>query len=204
LRESIDWPLDTQPPRPRRRTFLFLIAIVAVIVFGSRTALSYWVDLLWFRSLGYGESSGRHSASSGASSRPLPLSHSHSVRAFSALKRAHSADLPTDHTIFIAGNAVNLPVASSLRLIAIVPPSSSRWRQARRWRRSGPRWPLFGSPHSTEACRPHLRHAAQLLSVHPAAWQLIAGWLLTLAVIAVSFPSCSSSSRAAPVRSEDI
>ena len=31
------------------------MAIVAVVLFGSRTALSYFVEALWFRSLGYGE-----------------------------------------------------------------------------------------------------------------------------------------------------
>ena len=55
LPETIDWPLHTQPAKPRNRRFLFLIAIVAIILLGSRTAISYWVDLLWFRSLGYGE-----------------------------------------------------------------------------------------------------------------------------------------------------
>jgi len=46
---SIDWPLKR--PRRRRRFFL-IVAVLAVIVFGGRTALSYFVDLLWFRSLG--------------------------------------------------------------------------------------------------------------------------------------------------------
>ena len=43
------------PPRRGRRGLLIFIAIVAVIFLGGRTALSYWVDLLWFQSLGYGE-----------------------------------------------------------------------------------------------------------------------------------------------------
>ncbi len=49
---SIDWPLKN--PQRRRRRFLILLAVLAVIVFGGRTAVSYFVDLLWFRSLGYG------------------------------------------------------------------------------------------------------------------------------------------------------
>jgi hypothetical protein len=50
--ESIDWP-RMHPPRPRRRFFLLILAVLAVIVFGGRTALSYYVDVLWFESLGY-------------------------------------------------------------------------------------------------------------------------------------------------------
>ncbi len=50
--ESIDWP----PPRTprRRRRFLLILAVLAGILFGGRTALSYYVDALWFGSLGYG------------------------------------------------------------------------------------------------------------------------------------------------------
>ena len=51
--ESIDWP-RTHPPR-RRRRFLLILAVLAAIVFGGRTALSYYVDVLWFGSLGYGD-----------------------------------------------------------------------------------------------------------------------------------------------------
>jgi hypothetical protein len=53
--ESIDWP-PTRAARPRRRRRLVLIlGVLAVIFFGGRTALSNYVDLLWFRSLSYGD-----------------------------------------------------------------------------------------------------------------------------------------------------
>ena len=50
--ETIDWPMHTKPRRPRL-PFTLLLAVVVLIFFGGRTAVSYWVDLLWFRSLGY-------------------------------------------------------------------------------------------------------------------------------------------------------
>src|ERR1700731_20874 len=40
---------------PRRRVFLIIFAVLAVIFFSSRTVLSYYVDALWFGSLGYAE-----------------------------------------------------------------------------------------------------------------------------------------------------
>jgi uncharacterized membrane protein (UPF0182 family) len=40
---------------PRRRVFLLIFAVLAVIFFTSRTVLSYYVDALWFGSLGYAE-----------------------------------------------------------------------------------------------------------------------------------------------------
>ncbi len=45
--ESIDWP-RMRSPRRRRRFFLLILAVLAVIFFGGRTALSYYVELLWF------------------------------------------------------------------------------------------------------------------------------------------------------------
>jgi uncharacterized membrane protein (UPF0182 family) len=52
--ESTDWPPHL--PRPRRhRRFLLILAVLAGIFFGGRTVLSYYVDVLWFQSLGYGD-----------------------------------------------------------------------------------------------------------------------------------------------------
>ena len=50
---SIDWPAPAAAAPSCG--FLLLIVVVAGILFGGQTALSYWVDLLWFRSLGYGD-----------------------------------------------------------------------------------------------------------------------------------------------------
>src|SRR5258705_12016684 len=52
--ESIDWP-RMGGPRRSRRFLLLIVAVLAIIVFGGRTALSYYVDLLWSKSLGYGD-----------------------------------------------------------------------------------------------------------------------------------------------------
>jgi len=53
LHESIDWPKKQEPARPRRRTFFILIALFALVILTGRTAIAAWVDLLWYRSLGY-------------------------------------------------------------------------------------------------------------------------------------------------------
>jgi uncharacterized protein len=47
--EIVDW----QPQRRRPRIFFLVLAVLVVILFSSRTALSYYVDALWFDSLGY-------------------------------------------------------------------------------------------------------------------------------------------------------
>src|SRR3954468_14755252 len=50
MADTIDWP----PPRkPRRRRGLpILIAAIIVLLLGAGTVLSYYVDALWFESLG--------------------------------------------------------------------------------------------------------------------------------------------------------
>src|SRR5262249_732150 len=47
----LDWP---PPRRRRRRGRLILFALLAAILFGGGTALSYYIESLWFDSLGFG------------------------------------------------------------------------------------------------------------------------------------------------------
>src|SRR6266576_2390501 len=118
--ESMDWPRMRSPHRGRRRRFLLVAAVLAGIFFGSRTALSYYVDLLWFESLGYrdvfwktlGLQWGIFAAFAAATFLIL-------YGSFLALKRAHLRDLPTGHTILIGGQPLKLPVEPVLRLVAL-------------------------------------------------------------------------------------
>jgi len=184
LPDFIDRP-QTNPPR-RRRLFLIVIAVVACIVFGSRTAFSYWVDLLWFRSLGYAEVfwktlSLRWGIFTAFAAATFVILYG----AFLALKRAHHGDLPSGHTIFINGRPVRLTVEPVMRFAALGvslavagatgsgmmaewPALALLWYAPRIT--SGVVDPIFGKPLNF------------FLFTLPA-WQPIAGWLLALAVI---------------------
>jgi uncharacterized membrane protein (UPF0182 family) len=190
LPESIDWPLPSRPSRPRRRVLLLIIAVLLVVIFGFRTALSSWVDLLWFRSLGYapvfwkarGIEWGVFAAFAIATFVVL-------FGAFSAFKRAHAADLPEDHTIFINGNPVKLPVAPVLRLIAfiisvLVSLATAATMQAQ-WFTLALFWyappAAAGSPGAF--VDPIFARPLNFYLFTLPAWQLLLGWLLTLAVL---------------------
>jgi hypothetical protein len=68
----LDWPAP-QAGRPgRRRLILLILVVLAIILFGGRTSLSYYVDLLWFRSLLEGRGDGP------LQTRNQPLLHSSS------------------------------------------------------------------------------------------------------------------------------
>src|ERR1700736_1502938 len=118
--DSIDWP-PTRAARPRRRRrLLFILAVLAVMLFGGRTALSNYVDLLWFRSLGYGEVFWKSlSLQWGVFAAFAAATFLIVYGSFLALKRAHLPDLPDGHTIVIGGQPVKLPVEPVLRLIAL-------------------------------------------------------------------------------------
>ena len=107
--ETINFPM---PQKPRRLSLLiyFLIALVVLVLIGGRAAISYWVDLQWFGSLGYAPvfwktfwlQWGTFAAFAGATFLVL-------FGAFLALGRGHRDDLPETHTIFFAGQPVELP-----------------------------------------------------------------------------------------------
>src|SRR5712692_9126256 len=115
--ETIDWP----PPRrrPRRRGRLFLVAVILVLLFSGGTALSYYVEALWFDSLGY--------AAVFWKTLNLPAAIFLSFAAitfavlygsFLALKPPNLADLASG-AIIINGQPVRLPVEPVVRLIAL-------------------------------------------------------------------------------------
>ncbi len=184
--ESIDWP----PPllgRPRRsRRFLLILVVLAVIFFGCRAVLSYFVDVLWFRSLGY----------EGVFWKTLNLQWEIFAAfaaatflilygSFVALKRAHLPDLPDGQTILIGGQPVKLPVEAVLRLIALgvslAIAAASGAAMIGEW----PTLALFWyAPHATGGVvDPIFGKPLNFFLFALPTWDLIAGWLLTLAVI---------------------
>jgi len=210
VHESIDWPLPskpTGPSRPRRRGLFILIAIVAVVVFGTRTAVSYWVDLLWFRSLGYADVFWRARGIQWGIFAVFALAtFCYLYGAFSLFRRAHAADLPNDHTIIIAGNPISLPFVPALRVAAVgvsflialgtAAAMQAQWSTLALWWFAPKAAP--GSPGSF--ADPIFGKPLNFYLFTLPAWQLILGWLLTLAVLtcvlAVIFILVTGGSRA--------
>ena len=109
--DIVDWQ---QPPRRflPRRLFFLVLAILAIVIFSSRTALSYYVDALWFASLGYGEVFRKTLTLQWAVFAAFfAITFLFLYGWFLALRRAYQPDLPEDHVIFIGGQPLKLPVA---------------------------------------------------------------------------------------------
>jgi uncharacterized membrane protein (UPF0182 family) len=183
--ESIDWSRMHQPRR-RRRFVLLILAVFAVILFGGRTALSYYVDVLWFGSLGYRDvvwktlslQWGIFTAFAAATFLIL-------FGSFLALKRAHLPDLPSGHTIFIGGQPLKLPVEPVLRLIALGLSLAIAAVTGAGMMMEWPTIALFWyAPRSAGGfVDPVLGKPLNFLLFALPGWQLLVGWLLTLAVM---------------------
>src|SRR6266536_4474819 len=182
--ESIDWP-RTNPPKRRRRFFL-IIAVLAAIFIGGWTSLSYYVDVLWFGSLGYGDvfwktirlQSGIFTAFATATFVIL-------YGSFLALKRSHLPDLPSGQTIIVGGQPLRLPVEPVLRLIALGVSLAIAIATGASMIAEWPTLALFWyAPHVTgSVADPIFGRPLNFFLFTLPAWQLLAGWLLTLAVI---------------------
>jgi len=187
MHESIDWQ-RIQPPRSRhRRRLLLIIAVLIGIFFFGRAALSYYVDVLWFGSLGYDNVFWKTLSlqweifTAFAAATFLILYGS-----FLALKRAHLSDLPNGHTIMIGGQALKLPVEPVLRLIALVVSIAiavaTGAAMMGEWSTLALFW--YAPRVSGGVVDPILGKPLNFFLFALPAWQLFSGWLLTLALIA--------------------
>jgi uncharacterized membrane protein (UPF0182 family) len=108
------------PPSPRRRWPWLIIAVIAIVAFGGRTWVSYYVDSLWFGSLGYAavfwKTLGLQWGVFAVSAIATFLV---AYGTFLILKRTEWAPDERGHTILIGGRVVKLPVESILRLAAL-------------------------------------------------------------------------------------
>ena len=179
---TIAWP---SPRQPRRRGRLFLFAALALLIFGSGTTLSYYVDALWFDSLGFSEVFWRMLRIQ--SEVFLLFAAATFVALYGAFFALKPADLDlTSSSILINGQPIQLPVGPVLRLIALVACAflaiitgfgmMAQWNTFALYLHqpaaAGAVDPIFGRP------------VTFYLFTLPV-WQIVAGWLMTLAVIVV-------------------
>ncbi len=178
--------MQSVPRKRGRKTFLIVAAVVAAIFLSGRTALSYYVNALWYASLGYGA----------VYSKTLALQWSIFVGfglltfaavygGFRALQRYHRHEISSGHTIMVNGQPLKLPIGPVIKMTALALSLLLAFITAAammaEWMTLSSYWyapamtasvvdPVFGRP------------IEFFLFVLPA-WGLVLGWLLTLAVI---------------------
>ena len=174
------------PPRRGRRKIFFLIAILAVILFGARTALSYFVDALWFQSLGYSDVFWKTLGLQwGIFAAFAIITFAALFGAFSLLRRAHVDDLPSGHTIIIGGQPLKLSVEPVIRFLAL---GVSLLISAASGAAMMAEWPtlalfLYAPGSSGNLVDPIFSKPLNFFLFTLPAWQLVLNWLLMLAII---------------------
>jgi uncharacterized protein len=182
--EIIDWQ---RPSRRHRRLFFLVLAILAVVLLSTRTALSYYVDALWFGSLGYGDVfRKRLSLQWVAFAAFFALTFLFLYGWFLALRRAYRQDLPDDRIIFIGGRPLNLPVARILRFLGLVVTMVISGITGATVMTEWPTLALYWYALRTagSVVDPIFGKSINFYLFTLPAWQFITGWLLTLAVLA--------------------
>ena len=197
--------IDSPPRRSSSRRFrrlLLFIALAFGIFLTARIALSYWVDLLWFQSLGFGNVYWKTIGLQVASFVVFAVvTFLFLYGGFAAIRRSHQDDLPNFHSIVIAGQPISLSVQPALRVISlcisIVFAGLTGFALMAQW----PILALFWyAPHATGgSADPIFGRPLNFFLFTLPAWQLIDNWLLTLAIatcaVAVLFLIITSGAR---------
>jgi len=205
--DSANWPPIRRPVRPpkhparRARRLLLILVAFALVSLGGRTWLSYYVDALWFDSVGYSQVFWKTlSLQSTVFTLFTAATFLVLYGTFLALKRSHS--LPSSQTIFIARQPLKLPVEPVLRVIAF---SASIVIAVATGVVLLAEWPTLAlywyAPHAnTGNVDPIFGKTPSFYLFTLPGWELIAGWLLLLSVItclsAVFFLLAKRASRA--------
>jgi uncharacterized membrane protein (UPF0182 family) len=174
--------------RPRRRLRRFILVLLVAVFIGGRSALSYYVEALWFASLGYADVFWKTLNFQGLVFTVFAVGTFVVLYgAYLLLKPAHLGDFGAG-VILVNGRPVRLPVEPVMRIVALiislivaVVTGASMMAQ----------WPTFGlwwygsadgSPGVSVADSIFGRPIGFYLFTLPA-WQLVAAWLMTLAVL---------------------
>jgi uncharacterized protein len=184
MHQSIDWP---RHPSNYRRRFLIILALIVFLLFSSGTFLSYYVNLLWFGSLGY-ESVYRRTLSFEWSVFAIFFAATFLVLYgwFLVLRQAYQRDLLDGGVIFIGRQPVKLPVKRIMnfvaRLVFVVIALVTGASMMEEWNTFALYWYAQRNPGSM--VDPILGRPLHFYLFTLPVWQLIAGWLLTIAIVA--------------------
>ncbi len=188
-RDGFVHPILEVPRRTRRpnRLFLFLIAAILAVLVGSRTALSYFVDSLWFGSLGYLDVFWKSWGLGWGVFVSFFLATLILLYGwFLALWRMHQPDLPHDRAFFIGRQQMSLPLRRGLRYLGMVGSLAIAAIAAATMMAEWPTFALYwnATPNAPAGVDPVFGKPLSFYLFTLPAWQLICGWLTVLAVIA--------------------
>ncbi len=187
VRRTMRSPSHTStPPRRRSRWWLIIFIALVIIGFGGRTWLSYYVDALWFGSLGYASVFWKSlSLQSAVFTTFTAATFLVLYGTFLVLRRAHPNAFASQRTIWLGDHPLKLPVDRILQLIAL---AVSLVISVVTGAVMIVEWPVFAlywyAPQSSAGfLDPIFAKPLNFYLFTIPAWELIAGWLMVLAVM---------------------
>jgi uncharacterized membrane protein (UPF0182 family) len=176
--------IGSAPPPRRRRGGIIILAIAAVVFLGGGTLVSYYVDALWFDSLGYAAVFWTRI------NLQALIFAAFSIVTFAAIYGSFLALKPARFDQLIGGRIlvnqqwVQLPVEPVLKLVALGLALAIGLANGAAMTASWTTFALFwDAAPDTATLDPIFGRPLGFYLFTLPAWQLIAGWLLTLAVI---------------------
>jgi uncharacterized membrane protein (UPF0182 family) len=179
----IDAPQQKLPRRQRNLLIFFTVLVAAYIL--ARIALSYWLDLLWFSSLGYAQVFWRSLfLQAGAFATFAVATFAIFFLAFRTLRHVQQDALPRDHEIMLQGRPVTFSVAPVLRFITWAVSIAGAIIAGTSMLSSWPTLALFlYAPRTSNLTDPIFNRPISFFLFTLPAWQLLLNWLLALAFI---------------------
>ena len=180
--------IDSKQLKPaswRNRILILSGLVILALIFSFTTILSSWVDLQWFRSLGFADVFWKVIIlQAGVFLAIAILTFLILFLAFRALLRAHRADLPAAHTILFGGQTFNLSVEPVLRVLSLAVAVIVALISGASIMSDWPTLALFWySPHATgPVTDPIFSKPLNFYLFTLPAWDLLNDWLLTLAL----------------------
>lgn len=186
MHETILLPSRSES-RPRRSLLLIIVlAILLLIVFGARTAVSWYVESLWYGSLGYRSVFWKSldlqwTVFAVFAAATFALLYGW----FVILLRVSGPEIRNAGTIVIGTRTVKLPVEGALRVAAVVLAAlialAAGAGMKADWTRFALDW--YQTPVSGAVTDPVLGRPLGFYLFTLPVWQLAAGWLLTMVIL---------------------
>ena len=171
-------------PRPRILR-LVLLAVLGIMLLGSGTAVSYYVDALWFASLGYASVFWTRLNLQAATFAAFTLLTFFVIYGVFRALKPERLDMLLGTTITVNRRPVALPVERFLNLIGVALSAIiavvTGMSMTARWMTLALYWE---APRHATTLDPIFGRSLDFYFFTLPAWQLMAGWLLTLAIFA--------------------
>lgn len=170
----------------RQRNWLIVIAAVVVIFILARVALSYWLDLLWFSSLGYSEIFWRTLGLEAAVFTVFAAATFLILFfALKAIRHSQQANLPRAREIMLqGGRTLNISIDPVLRIATWIVSLLAAFVSGTSMLSDWPTFALFlNAPRTTTVTDPIFGRPLSFFLFTLPALQTVVDWLLTLSII---------------------